>query len=807
MGGGATEEGKSLDVDLAGNIYVVGSFAGTADFDPGPGTVNLTSLGGREIFIAKYNPDGGLIWAKKIGGTEDDSANSLRIDANGNLYLIGSFKSSVDFDPNAGTAFLNASGLDDIFIAKYSSSGVYQWAKKIGGIQSDIGNYLELDTLGNLTITGHFHGQPDFDPGPGAMNLSSAGGSDAFFAKFTNSGLLLWANRLGGTQDDSGVALQIDDKGYLYLTGKFNGIADFDPSAIDYPLTSNGLSDVFLSCYDAIGNFAWANSFGGSLDDSGNALDLGPDGRIYLTGSFQGNIDVDPSAGIALLTGFGGEDIFLACYDTLGGNHHWAKRMGGLSVDRSLDLKITDSGDIYLIGHFSLDGTFATGIPSSVLSSLGGRDMFIGCYNLNGDFKWANRIGGTSEDSPNALLINGDGSLYLTGYFRGTVDFDPSANESNLTSSSIFDIFTAKYYVCQKANITQHPTNLSICENGDATLNIEATHALNYSWQLSTDGGSIWTTISDTSAYYIGANTQTLNIQDVNVNQYGFLFRAIAQSACGLMDTSAIASLNVLPITFIAVSIGICLGETYVFPDGTSSDTSTTHFSTLQSINGCDSIVVSILVVYPQYFTAENIEICSGETYIFPDGTVSNISTNHTSSFLTENGCDSLIATNLIVIQLETELIQNGSILTFPGSFDSIQWVNCDNNHSAILGATGPVFAPNANGNYAAIIYNNNCSDTSDCYFVLVLGTDEESNSFGINVYPNPANDIIEIDIDGYFTIGNRIQLINAVGNTVLEGIMRNSEELIDISDLVAGVYWLQITQSNRTISRFVVKK
>jgi hypothetical protein len=130
---------QNIKIDASGNRYVVGNFSATADFDPSAGTANLTSAGGSDIFIAKYNSSGDYVWAKRIGGTGADQGNSLTLDGSGNVFLTGYFAGTVDFDPSASTANLISAGGNDIFIAKYNSSGDYVWANGIGGTGIDRG--------------------------------------------------------------------------------------------------------------------------------------------------------------------------------------------------------------------------------------------------------------------------------------------------------------------------------------------------------------------------------------------------------------------------------------------------------------------------------------------------------------------------------------------------------------------------------------------------------------------------------------------------------------------------------------------
>ena len=137
FGGTSNDYGNSIAVDASGNIYTTGYFAGTVDFDPSAGTYNLTSAGGNDIFISKLDASGNFVWAKQLGGTNDEKGNSIVVDASGNIYTTGNFAGTVDFDPGAGTFGLASTGNYDIFISKLDASGYFVWAKKMGGTSSD----------------------------------------------------------------------------------------------------------------------------------------------------------------------------------------------------------------------------------------------------------------------------------------------------------------------------------------------------------------------------------------------------------------------------------------------------------------------------------------------------------------------------------------------------------------------------------------------------------------------------------------------------------------------------------------------
>ncbi|SVE51796.1 uncharacterized protein METZ01_LOCUS504650, partial [marine metagenome] len=232
----------------------------TVDFDPGSGTTNLTSNGGKDVFVSKLDSSGDLVWAKSFGGTSTESGYGA-VDSSGNVYTTGTFRNTVDFDPGAGTANLTSNGIYDVFVSKLDSSGNYVWAKSFGGTNSDVGRSVAVDSSGNVYTTGYFKSTPgDFDPGSGTANLTSNGVHDVFVSKLDSSGNYVWAKSFGGSGHDYGHSVAVDSSGNVYTTGFFNGTVDFDPGAGTAENTSTGGIDVFVSKLDSSGDYVWAKS-------------------------------------------------------------------------------------------------------------------------------------------------------------------------------------------------------------------------------------------------------------------------------------------------------------------------------------------------------------------------------------------------------------------------------------------------------------------------------------------------------------------------------------------------------------------
>lgn len=191
MGGaGATSVNRGIGVDASGNVIITGGFIGTTDFDPGAGVTNFTSTG-TDIYAAKLTAAGGLVWAKQISGSSDELAQSLALDAAGNVYMAGTYGGTPDFDPDATATYTLANaGAYDIFVSKLNSTGDFVWARSMGGVNVDMGLDIAVNGADNIFTTGYFRETADFDPDAGTQNLTAAGaisGSDVFIARFIPS--------------------------------------------------------------------------------------------------------------------------------------------------------------------------------------------------------------------------------------------------------------------------------------------------------------------------------------------------------------------------------------------------------------------------------------------------------------------------------------------------------------------------------------------------------------------------------------------------------------------------------------------
>src|SRR5260221_174489 len=283
-----------------------------------------------------------------------------------------------------------------LFVNAQSPS--FEWAKSMGGIAYDFGTSIVVDASGNVYTTGSFYGTVDFDPGAGTFNLVSSGLEDIFVSKLDAAGNLLWATNMGGALNDRGNAIAVDGSGTIHITGYFDGPADFDPGSGTFSLTAPGF-DVFILKLDGAGNFVWAKTVGGVVDNRGISIALDGLGNVYTTGHFSDG-DFDPGPGIFNLTSNNSSnDIFILKLDA-SGNFVWAKAMGGNSSnEEGRSIAIDESGNVYTTGYFSGQSDFDPGAETVTLTSAGLFDIFISELDAAGNFVRAIDLGGTLDDS------------------------------------------------------------------------------------------------------------------------------------------------------------------------------------------------------------------------------------------------------------------------------------------------------------------------------------------------------------------------------------------------------------------------
>ena len=251
MGGampGFGAPGGTIAVDGEGYVYTTGHFSGTADFDPGPGTFELTDPGFGSAFVAKLDASGEFVWARAIESSDFAVGYAVAVDGRGDVHVTGAFSGITDFDPGPQTFILTSQGDTEIFVLKLDTDGEFVWARRMTGVGFtgfDAGLGIALDDDGNVFTTGYFEGSTYFDPGVDSIRLESAGDRDAFVSVLDATGAFVASGSFSGLQECAGLGIALDPAGNVHVTGYFFGSADFDPGNGVLTLTAAAFRDIF----------------------------------------------------------------------------------------------------------------------------------------------------------------------------------------------------------------------------------------------------------------------------------------------------------------------------------------------------------------------------------------------------------------------------------------------------------------------------------------------------------------------------------------------------------------------------------
>lgn len=303
LAGTASTTPTSIRADKWGYVYLAGSFSGSADFDPGPGSGSLTAGTKTHMFAAKYRPDGSLIWTRQIVCSSYGEFTNMVLDSLSNMYASSCFEDTVDFDPGPGVKEAMSAGLMDIGVTKLDSAGNFVWAQHAGGIEPDWGNNIAVDNKGNTYTVGTFDGNANFDPDGSGHYVSSTGfGSnpDAFVLKTDATGQFAWVRTFGAASGgiEKMNAVSVDKAtGNIISTGSIDGLVNFDAGGAGFWMEATGSSDMFIYALNETGNFQWGlqTESGALTNCSGEDVTTDPSGNVYLTGWFNDSTDFDPS--------------------------------------------------------------------------------------------------------------------------------------------------------------------------------------------------------------------------------------------------------------------------------------------------------------------------------------------------------------------------------------------------------------------------------------------------------------------------------------------------------------------------------
>jgi len=804
IGSSSNEEALAITVDQHDNIYTTGDFEGTADFDPGPAVFNLSTSGGKDIFIQKLDLNGNFVWAKKIGGTSVEIGRSIDTDSEGNLIIIGSFNGTADFNPGVGVANLTSLGSNDLFILKLDTLGNFDWVKQIGGSNAIVGESIKTSFQNNIYVTGHFKDSVDFDPGVSNSNLYANGSEDSFVLKLNKLGNFVWVRHLDGIGLIHGLALSTDLFGNVYTTGKFTSTVDLDPSPATSLYTSNGQNDIFIQKLDSLGNFIWSKQMGGIYSDEGVSISTDRDGNIYTSGYFSNIVDFNPSASAYNLTPKGNGDIFIQKLDSAG-NFKWAKQMGGnTSFGIGKAITVDTNYNIYTAGHFDKTVDFNPNGGITNKTSAAYWDIFIQklsqCSNSFAidsitscnSFTWINGITyTTSNNIAKDTLVNSTGcdsiiSLALTILNSNT------GIDSVVTCNS-FQWINGINYTANNNTATFNILNGA--KNGcDSLVTLNLT-IINSSTSIDSD------TISDCNSYtWIDGKSYTSSNNTATFN--------IVNGAANGCDSIITLNLTVLNPPSGIDTVVKCDAFRWINGVNYTTSNNTATFNIIGGAqNGCDSLVSLDLTILNSSVSFAHIVACNSYTWV--DGITYTTSNNTAKDTLINTiGCDSIITLNLTINKVSNITTStNGPTITANNANGTYQWLNCDSNYSIIQNEISRSFSANVNGNYAVEITENGCIDTSNCVNISTVGLFENINSQLINIYPNPTTGYFTMEM-GIASDNTEISIFNIHGKLISRQTINNSNiTQLDLTNQPSGIYFTMVKLVNESFTVKIIKE
>jgi hypothetical protein len=423
-------EGWDMVTDSMGYIYAGGWFSDDS-LDFGPFTIYGQHTNGYDVFIAKYDSTGNVLWVKGSRGTGIHICYGISIDPSDNLYITGLFENKIIFDNDT----LNTNG-DNIFLAKYDSAGNFLWARKAKGTALNaLSSSVSCDPFGNVYITGFFGSTIIF----GSDTLISLGGSDVFTVKYNSMGNVLWARNGKGTGSDVSSSVTTDLTGNAFITGYFSSPQFiFNTDTLFTPFQS-----VFIVKYDSSGNVTLAESSKGGGGNYGNSIITSAQGNIYATGSYNSFPIIFGSD--TLFPGGGTFDGYLVKYD-LSGNVLWAKSFWG---GKPYKIILDSMENTYMTGGMGgnpgvpvIFDTFTLQLPTGFTDP-----MFIAKFDSSGNVIWAKALQSGGDDH-SGIALGANGSIYITSDFYNIDPFILGCDSLILTGQEDFFIAKLGHNLC-----------------------------------------------------------------------------------------------------------------------------------------------------------------------------------------------------------------------------------------------------------------------------------------------------------------------------------------------------------------------
>ncbi len=464
----STERASKIVVDKNRNVFTIGYFDGSVDFDPGPNQYFLKSLY-HSIYVSKLDINGDFCWAKIIKG-DVIFEPKLLLDNLGNLIISASFDDTIDLDPNAAIKNVIPVGSVDVFIAKWDTDGNYLWSKSFGGSGEEYVLATAMDNTNNLYITGIYESPCDFDPGPREKKIHTPiDGAQTYILKLDQNGNFIFVKALDCENSlNHPNSIAVDSSQNIFITGVYTGTVDFDPDSIGIFKRKGPLAytSAFILKLMAEGSFAWVVVYEGDYySNLGQNIITDKIGDVIITGNVVNKLDFDPGPDTFYMQP-GPKATFILKLNN-NGNFVWAKKFGNSELGPDGGIALDNSNNIYLTSYFFDIIDFDPGVGTHILRDSTG-SIYILKLNPDGHFIWVNTYGKRSTGGGTDIYIDYKDNVYVTGLFSNRVDFNPIGTKQELYATGLSDIFILKLGAFADVavnKINNKPTRYTISPN------------------------------------------------------------------------------------------------------------------------------------------------------------------------------------------------------------------------------------------------------------------------------------------------------------------------------------------------------
>ena len=760
-------------------------------------------------------------WAvKSQNASQSNNAYGITTDAVGNVYTTGSFYETLDFDPGAGVAQMTVTGpfsTTDAYVLKLDKNGNYKWAVQIAGWDSSTGLSILSDQEDGIIVAGTFRGTADFDPDTSVYNMSASWGEDIFILKLDTLGNFVWAKRIGDSEDERVTAGAIDSIGNIYLTGEFVGSLDFDPDTSSFVLTSTNSApydDAFILKLDPNGTFKWVRQLTGTFYRGIKDVTVDSNGNVISAGYFNGVTDFDSGPDTLDFSSSGSVDGFVHKLDS-NGVFQWAIQIGGSGNQDGESVGVDLAGNTYSTGYFNTTAQINAAGGGPTLNNGGGNDLYLLKLDTAGQVIWVKQINGDNTLRSTEMEIDDAANIYYSGYFYGTVDFDPGPGTENYDQlPGNADPFVHKLDSSGNHLWVRHMTGTGIFNVDGLRLDDDQNfHVCGRLSSQATFSPCIWTaTLTGSGDYFVGkfseceysfqafAPVECYSVTSLSGNHTwytsGVYNDTIADPVCcGTIQTYMV---TILDSSFGFIADTACVS--YTSSNGDIWDSTGVYVETLVNAAGCDSILTIDLTIKRPSTGDTSIVACDGLSWY---GSWYNSSGTYTGTDVNAEGCDSVITLDLTVISPNAFIMQGSNGLYSPVSDVDYQWFHCDSAYVPISGATDSTYVPTVSGDYAVSVEEFGCADTSSCMFVNVVGIGENPQMGTLSIYPVPSSGLITIQCGGQ---NAAYRILDLLGREVVSGsYLRTGENRIELEEV--GVYFLEAeTENGVQVVRFVIQ-